>query len=157
MCHQPLGLKPSSLAAIDVERPCLHCAMSLKLCVQTLGGSRCEVTPGGGWTAQELQHCIQTELRVPVAQQRLLYGGRALRDAELDAGALAALHSAGAGGDAPLELSLLVRSPAAAMMLTAVNIEGMFLQFAVEEFTQDKEIVMAAVEKCPFCCAVGCC
>eukprot|EP00972_Heterocapsa_arctica_P112077 16429784-Heterocapsa_arctica.AAC.1 len=121
----------------------------MRVAVQTAGGNRCELSPGDEWTFHDLGVAIHRELGVPVPQQRLIHGRRVLQEF-MDTAAIntmGQLLRMSAGPETPLELLLIIRSPAVVKTLEAVKSSGMALQLASEEHRCDREVVMEAVKQ----------
>jgi hypothetical protein len=84
----------------------------MRIAVHTVGGNRCELSPGYEWTCHDLSEAIHRELGIPVPQQRLIHGCRLLQEI-MDT---AAIHTMGQllqmleVMETPLELLLIIRS-----------------------------------------------
>ena len=122
----------------------------MRITIRMASGRHCEISPCDHWTVQDLQLEIQSVLEVPVAQQRLIHGGRLLQRA-MGAAAVGTvgqlLKPSGGAQETSLELLLLVRSTAVVEALEAVKQNGAWLRSASEELKGDREVVMEAVKQ----------
>ena len=122
----------------------------MRITVRMASGRHCEISPCDHWTVHDLQLEIQRVLEVPVAQQRLIHGGRLLQRA-MGAAAVGTMGQlltlSGGAEETSLELLLLVRSTAVVEALEAVRRDGHALRSASEELKGDREIVMEAVKQ----------
>ena len=91
----------------------------MKLTVRTAGGSHCEIMSCGHWTYHDLSEEIHRQLGIPVAQQRLIYGGKLLNPVMFTT--VSHQLSLAGGQDVSLELLLYVRSAAVAEALEVVT------------------------------------
>jgi len=114
----------------------------LFLHISGLGGRLCDALTKSSTSCIEVKKQIERKARIPVREQRLLFGTSEIRDGDVLCNALA-----GADWDFPLNVTLIRRRPKAAAWLAKTKHKPSKLMRAPCEVLADKEVMLEAVRK----------